>query len=164
MKKLICSLLPSIVGIMVVSSSNAQTSIAFRKAESSATAGKYTTAPNQKAEKHFKRSFDVQLEKWREKPDGYRVTFKDQQVRYMVDYDKKGNWVRTFKNYKETQLAPAIAESVNSAFPGFVIIHVTEIELKNGSVHLIKIEDCHSLKTVRFLNGEMDVIEEYRKG
>lgn len=50
-----------------------------------------------------------------------------------------------------------------SAFLGFMIVHVTEVEMGRKHVHLIKIEDRRSLKTVRVSDGEIDVIESYRR-
>lgn len=163
MKKLSCSLLPFVSIFIMICSANAQTSIMYRTIDNLIVTGKHITAPNQKADMHLKRSFNVLNETWGEKSDGYRATFTDHKIRYMVDYNKKGNWVSTIKSYDGTLVSPAIAKSVVSAFPGFRIVHVTQVKMGNKLVHLVKIEDCHSLKTVRVSGGELDVMESYRK-
>ena len=163
MQKLNCLLLNLVLSISIISSVNAQSNVTDLAFGNPGATGKRITAPNQKADMHFRRSFNVSSETWGEKADGYRAKFTHHKVRYMVDYDKKGNWVSTIKSYDGTLLSPAIAKSVISAFPGFMIVHVIQVEMGNNRVHLVKIEDCHSLRTVRVSGGEMDVIESYRK-
>jgi hypothetical protein len=122
------------------------------------------TAPNFQADKHFRHTFkNATDEKWSKKRDGYRVSFFDNDVRVVVDYDKKGRWVSTVKNYDEALLSKEIADAVMTAFLGYSIVRVIEIQTKKALVHLVKIENKTLLKTVRVINGEMDVIEEYRK-
>jgi hypothetical protein len=163
MQKLNCLLMNLVLSLSIISSVNAQSNMADIAFGNPGATGKRITAPNQKADMHFRRSFKVLSETWREKADGYRATFTHHKARYMVDYDKKGNWVSTIKSFDGTLLSPAIAESVMAAFLGFMIVHVTEVEMGDKCVRLIKIENRNSLKTVRVSDGEMDVIESYRR-
>jgi len=125
---------------------------------------KHFNVVNDKAEKNFKKEFkNVYNPAWIEKEDGYRVKFQENDTKYMVDYDKKGNWVSTILNYDETKLDPRIAGAVKTAFLGYAIVHVTEIRKRKSTVFLVKIDNQKLLKTIRVINGEMDVYESYIK-
>lgn len=124
----------------------------------------HVVAPNFRADRNFKRQFKhIDNVSWQKKEDGYRVCFTDNGIRYMVDYDKKGNWVSTIKSYDETKLSVQIANSVKTGFLGYSIVWVIELKVRDATAHLVKIENKESLKTVRVLNDELDVIEDYVK-
>jgi hypothetical protein len=125
---------------------------------------KRAAALNEKAERNFRREFKEAYDaKWIEKEDGYRAKFVENQVKYMVDYNKKGDWVSTIANYNEDQLDTHIAGAVKTAFLGYAIVHVTEVRKGKSIVYLVKIDNQKFLKTVRIVNGEMDVYESYIK-
>lgn len=127
--------------------------------------GKFARVLNSKADKNFKKSFRmIYHETWNEKPDGYRAKFNDKGIRYMVDYNKKGKWVSTIKSYDPSRLSNEISKAVQTANLGYSVIWAVEITTGKVTVYLVKIGDEKELKTIRVINGEMDVIEEYRKG
>jgi len=162
MKKLI------IVGLAIVQLSNLHSPLmaqdAIARINTSDIKPKHLVVLNEKAEKHFRRDFrNVSNERWIQKEDGYRVKFAGGNVKYMVDYDKRGNWVSTISNYSEEQLDSHIADAVKTAFLGYAIVYVTEIKKGKRTVYLVKIDNQKMLKTVRVVNGEMDVFESYIK-
>jgi hypothetical protein len=119
---------------------------------------------NEKADKNLRREFrNVHNPKWIEKEDGYRAKFAADDIKYMVDYNKRGNWVSTIANYSEENLDSRIADAVKTAFLGYAIVHVTEVRKGKTIVFLVKIDNQKLLKTVRIVNGEMDVYESYIK-
>lgn len=143
---------------------SAQSSVDFGYTKPSLS-GKRIIAPNFQADKHFRNYFKRAInETWVEKEDGYRVRFYENDIRFMIDYNKKGEWISTIKSYDETLLSKEIANAVMTQFLGYSIVHVIEIHTKKVNLHLVKIENKYLLKTVRVINGEMDVLEEYRKG
>ena len=120
---------------------------------------------NERAKINFTREFKyIRGEKWVEKDDGYRARFDNSGINYMVDYDKKGNWSSTIKNYDESHIDSRIADAVRTAFPGYSIIHLTEIKKGKVIVYLVKIDNQKLLKTIRMIDGEIDVYEAYTKG
>ena len=120
---------------------------------------------NERAKSNFNRDFRyARGEKWLEKEDGYRAKFDNSGINYMVDYDNKGNWVSTIKNYDELHIDSRIADAVRTTFLGYSIVHVTEIKKGKILVYLVKIENKSLLKTIRMIDGEMDVYEAYVKG
>ena len=125
---------------------------------------KHAYALNDKAERNFRREFrTVYNPKWVEKEDGFRAKFVENDISYMVDYDKKGNWLNTISNYSEDHLDTHIANAVKMAFLGYAIVHVTEIKKGKATIYLVKIDNQKLLKTIRVENGEMDVYESYVK-
>jgi hypothetical protein len=144
-----------------VSTVSAQSSdVAF----SSPVAGKRIASPNIQADKNFRKTYkNVLVKSWSRKEDGYRVRFNDRNIQYMVDYDKKGRWTNTIKIYDEKNLAKEIANMVQTTFLGYAIVQAMEIQTSKVTVYLVKIENKDFLKTIRVINGETDVFEEYRK-
>jgi hypothetical protein len=163
MKKLIPFAAAAVIFHLNFLQANGQsaTDVAYTNTPKSA---RHTAVLNVKADKNFRREFkNIDNASWNEKEDGYRVRFNDKSIRYMIDYDKKGNWVSTIKSYDETKLSTQIANSVKTAFLGYAIAWVIELRVGNVTAHLVKIEDKQSLKTVRVINDELDVIEDYAK-
>jgi hypothetical protein len=140
----------------------AQNSVA--RIEISAVKTKHVTVLNYKANKNFRRGFrNVGNPGWIEKEDGFRAKFIENSISYMVDYDKKGNWVSTISNYNADRLDSHLANAVKTAFLGYAIVHVTEIRKGKATIYLVKIDDQKLLKTVRIENDEMDIYESYIK-
>lgn len=71
MQKLNYLLLNLIVGLSIISSINAQPNVTDLAFGTPGATGKRIMGPNQKADIHFRRSFDVLTETWAEKADGY---------------------------------------------------------------------------------------------
>lgn len=141
---------------------NAQNAIAG--IDINAAKAKHFSVMNDRAEKNFRKEFkNAYHPSWIEKEDGFRAKFQEHDTKYMVDYDKKGNWVSTILNYDEAQLDSRIAGAVKTAFLGYAIVHVTEIRKGKSVVYLVKIDNQKLLKTVRVINGELDVYESYIK-
>ena len=159
------SIVPAAIAFFVFFSAmsplSAQTSdMAFAKP----IAGKRIASPNDQAEKTFRKSFkNVLVKSWSQKEDGYRVRFSDNSIQYMVDYDRKGRWTNTIKIYDEKNLSKEVANAVQTSFLGYAIVHAMEIQTSKVTVYLVKIENKENLKTIRVINGETEVIEEYRK-
>ena len=124
----------------------------------------HAAAYTNKAEKNFRREFKQAYNpRWIEKEDGYRAKFIDNDISYMVDYDKKGNWISTNSNYNEDNFDQHLANAVKTAFLGYAIVHVTEIRKGKSTVYLVKIDNQKLLKTIRVENGDMEVYESYIK-
>jgi hypothetical protein len=120
---------------------------------------------NERAKINFTREFkNITGEKWVKKNDGYRAKFDNSGINYMVDYNRKGNWLSTIKNYDEPNIDSRVADAVRTAFPGYSIVHLAEIKKGKATVYLVKIENQKVLKTIRMADGEMDVYEAYTKG
>lgn len=116
------------------------------------------------AMKHFTSNYgDDTKENWSTKSDGYRATFRKDGVVHLVDYNKKGKLMSTIRIYNETVLPKNIRKIVKSTFYDFDIVSVAELSLSNNLVYFIKIQDETSLKTVRVIDNDMEVIEDFHR-
>ncbi|HET9279782.1 MAG TPA: hypothetical protein VFN95_16415, partial [Flavitalea sp.] len=78
-------------------------------------------------------------------------------------YSKKGIYEYMLRYYNEEKLHHNIRHLVKSEYYDFNIFHVTEV-CRNGSVaFLIEIHDKDSWKTIKVLDNEMEVVDEFAK-
>ena len=119
---------------------------------------------NQKALKHFSRSIkNAKGEKWFEKRDGYVVYYMKDGYQSHAVYNIKGNWLYTIGVYSEENLPFSVRDLVKRNYYDFNIFQVLEIKIENKIIYLVRVEDKTSWKTIRVQDGEMQVIEQYRK-
>ena len=119
---------------------------------------------NAKAVKNFTRAFkNVTDAQWFTFEDGFVVYFTSDGINTRVFYDKKGNNTGMIRAYFEDKLPTHIRHLVKSAYYDFSIYHVNEVTANKATAYLVKIEDNTSWKTIRVVDGEMDVLEAYSK-
>jgi hypothetical protein len=119
---------------------------------------------NTKALRDFSKAFKtVTNENWHIVQDGFIAKFKQNNIQNRVDYDKKGNWLTTFRYYGEDHLPREVRHLVKSSFYDFDIIVVTEVTVGNKTAYLVSIEDKTSSKKIRVVDNEMDVLEDFVK-
>jgi len=120
---------------------------------------------NMKALKDFSKSFkSVTGEKWYAVEDGFFASFSDNGIDTKVAYDKKGNWHSTLRTLDETQLPFAVRDNVKSVYYDAKILVGYEIKSRDGSVYIIKTEDSKTLKTLRVVDGNIEVISDNIRG
>jgi hypothetical protein len=74
--------------------------------------------------------------------------------------DKKGHHVFTILYYGEKELPPAVREIVKPVYYDYTIKSVEEVKLPGRSVYYIDMEDSSTLKTVRVMDGEMELVRD----
>jgi len=81
-------------------------------------------------------------------------------------YNKAGKLLYTVKRYEESSLSKELSRMVRNQFYDFDIIGVEEVMLPSdsNSIYLVHIGNENKLKTVRVYNGELEVINDYKKG
>jgi hypothetical protein len=119
---------------------------------------------NEKAAKHFSKSYDKQSNaSWFALDDGFVAIFSEDGIKTKAYYDPKGRPVGEVRTYKEDKLPKEIRHMVKSTYYDFNIIVVNEVSVGNAKVYLVKIEDSKSFKTIRITNDEMTETEAYIK-
>ncbi len=118
-----------------------------------------------KAVRHFIDNFDnAPKEEWYEAPDRFVVTFTLNEIKYRVDYDKKGNWIETYRTYDEDKLPTEIEDVVRSSYYDYKIFLVQEVEnpldVKSYYIHL---DGKTRLINLKICNGQMDELQNFRK-
>lgn len=105
-------------------------------------------------------------EKWFDYRNGYAAVFMADSVRYRVEYDHRGDWSGTEKNYQEAKLDRDVRSVVKRVYFDYTISGIREItlpDLSNVPVYIIRIEDERSIKNLCVYEGEIKVLEDYLK-
>jgi hypothetical protein len=70
-----------------------------------------------RAIRHFLVNFgEVSNEIWYSTPDMFIAMFKLNDIDFRVDYDRNGNWIETYRTYKETKMSHELRSSAKSLY------------------------------------------------
>jgi len=169
MKK-IFSTLAILVTIAIAKNTNAQQdkAIAFNSPDIQKTVLSTESSPkvdaadvNTRALKDFNKSFkNISGEQWYKVTDGFIASFKESQIETKVAYDRKGVFHCVLRILSESQLPADIKAIVKSKYYDFKILVAYEIEHNNGTAYILKIDDGKTLKMLRVVDGEMEIIKD----
>jgi len=102
-------------------------------------------------------------ESWTKTKHGFAVRFTAKNIQHLVFLTKRGNVIASIKYYSEKELPADVRMTIRYGYPDFSIKSAQEINAANKTAYLVIIEDVTSWKTIRVVDGEMDVYEEYKK-
>ena len=120
---------------------------------------------NARALKDFTKSFkNADNVNWFEMKDGFVAKFKNDGVETKAFYDHKGRWSATIRTYGEDKLPQDVRKLVKSTYYDYSIYIVNEVTVGDKTAFLVQIQDEKTLKTIRVVDGEMDVYEDHIKG
>lgn len=118
-----------------------------------------------KAVRNFIKEYkNVSNVKWFESEDGFVVYFNMDGIKTKVYYDKKGNYECKVRNYYENRLLSEVRHLVKSNYYDFSIYCVVEISANDKTAYVVKLESKTSWKTIKIVNNEMEVTQDYKKG
>lgn len=113
---------------------------------------------------HFWNTFgESRDEKWYVLPKGLVAQFVDKDVQVKVVYGKKGDWVYTMRQYTEKDLPKEVRGQVKSRYYDDTIGVIKEVIQPQGTVYLIHIENDTRWKTIRVSEGELEVVQDFKK-
>jgi glycogen debranching enzyme len=119
---------------------------------------------NSRAERDFSERFEAaDKADWVEIKEGFAAKFVNDGVDTKVFYNHKGRWFATIRIYDQYSLPKDVRKEVRSTYYDYNIYMVIEVTVGDKTAYLVKIEDEKSMKTIRVLDGEMDVYEEFAK-
>jgi hypothetical protein len=99
-----------------------------------------------------------------EEPQGYTVTFRQNDILTKVEYDKDANFVSSLRYYSEKNLPVTVLCQLQKKYAGKTIFGVTESSTEMATTYYIKLVDDHNWYTVRSdSDGNMQVVEKYKK-
>jgi hypothetical protein len=104
--------------------------------------------------------------RWFRAGNGFCIArFNEGGIEYQVDYNARGSWIYTLRNYKEKLLAHDLRHLVKSTYYDYAITHITEVEQYNieGIVYLVYLEGETCYITLRMHDGEMELVEKMLK-
>lgn len=154
---------------------NAQTNVKKYKAEIASADNKTTpvaadgtlkeTDVNIKVVRNFRKTFPlVEDAYWTEAKGFYFVHFTTDDIRQKIAYGKNGEISYEIKMFGANQVPQKIRRNVLTTYYDYTITSAQELKLNRQSVFLVKISGDRDWKTIRISDGEMEVIEEFRKG
>jgi hypothetical protein len=104
---------------------------------------------------------EVSNETWFCTQDLFVAMFTLNDVNYRIDYDRKGNWIETFRTYNEKSLPDDVRQSVKVSYYDYNIYLVQEIQQPfHPNVYIIHLEGTKRLINLQVCNG---VIHEWQK-
>jgi len=107
---------------------------------------------------------DAAKANWLQIKDGFVARFKEDGVEIKAYYDRKGRWNGTIRTYAEGKLPKDIRKMVKSIYYDYSIIQVNEVTVGEKTAYLVRVEDQDTFKTLRIIDGEMEIYEDYKKG
>lgn len=166
MKKIAISGLAAIILCWVINTTHAQfePSLTSNMLSISGTVKDFRDV-NTKAERNFTKTYtNATGKQWYLLNDRrLMVHFFDNDIQTKVYYNKKGNRLAMIRYYTEDKLPNEVRHPIKATYYDFNIFLVIEVTVGNQTAYLVKIEDKTCTKTIRVMNGEMDVIEEIEK-
>jgi hypothetical protein len=117
-----------------------------------------------KAIKDFARSYkNAPGVTWYKLKDGFAAYFTSDGIKTRVMYNKKGRFAGQIRDYFEDKLPLDVRHLVKSTYYDFSITLVNEIIYDGITAYLVHMEGKTYWKTVKIIDGEMEVAEEYLK-
>jgi hypothetical protein len=119
---------------------------------------------NMKALKDFNKTFkEVDDANWFKTKEGFIAQFKKDGISTRVDYNRKGRFLAMIRYYDENKLPKDVRHLVRSNYYDYKINLVIEVTYDNITAYLVKIEDEKTTKTIRVIDGEWEVYEDFQK-
>ena len=115
---------------------------------------------NAKILKNFYRSYGEKPgAKWFRTENGFVVSFKSDNIKTNVYYKNTGSVDYKINYYFEEQLPKDVRQLIKSNFYDYSITQVSEVQKDGSTGYFVKIEDKNSIKTIRVINEEWEVVE-----
>ena len=114
----------------------------------------------------FQQTFpDAKQVKWVEEPNGYQVSFRQNDILTKVEYDKDAHFVSSLRYYSEKNLPVTIMCQLQKKYAGKTVWGVTELSTETSTEYYVKLVDDQNWYTVRSDgDGNMQLVEKYKKG
>ena len=125
----------------------------------------YMNDINTRAVRDFVTRFtNVTDETWQKTNSGFIAVFIRDSVHYRVMYGTHGDLNYVMKYYEEPKFDRSVRAQIKSVYYDYSIFIVQEIESPhNPPVYIVNLQGEEDWKKVKFCNGEMEVLEEYKK-
>jgi hypothetical protein len=97
--------------------------------------------------------------KWFKSATGFGVKFKYNGIKKTVYYTLHGLVDTEILYYSEDELPPQIRHLVKSHFYDYAITYVTEVHKNDAIAFYVKVEDKSTIKTIKIVEYEWEVVE-----
>jgi hypothetical protein len=84
-------------------------------------------------------------------------------IRNNILYTNKGQWLHTVRYYDISKLPFQVYNQVKTEFPEYKMLRVSEVSTNQGIAYLVDIETMTMLKTIRVVDGNWDIYQQFDK-
>jgi hypothetical protein len=128
--------------------------------------GQYLNDVNVRAMRDFVQRYGERDDvKWHNSNGGYIAVFFRDSIQYRVMYSSRGDLSYVMKYYEEKQMPRNIRAIVKGTYYDYKIYIVQEVEIPDRpSVYLINLQGETDWKKVKLCQGDMEVVEDFKKG
>lgn len=107
---------------------------------------------------------EVEEPRWYIAKNGFIVRFELDSIDSRSAYNLRGAWVYTIKVYPEKKMARSVRHLVKSTYYDYTITQIEEIDRPNEhKVYIVHMYDSTTWKNVQVRDGELKVLEEFKK-
>ncbi|MBO9199925.1 MULTISPECIES: hypothetical protein [Niastella] len=126
----------------------------------------YLNDINVRAMRHFVDRFgDVTDVAWHRSNNSFVAVFSSDSIQHRVIYTQRGDLSYIMKYYEENRMPRNIRAQVKSTYYDYKIYVIQEIEVPgHPDVYIVNLQGDTEWKKVRLCQGEMEVMEEFKKG
>ena len=172
MKKIISRSVVTVLSIMTLVSTATSQELALNQKRTVPTATEnkestevpYINNVNGKVLKSFHKSFGEKPGAlWSKSENGFVVYFKDSTMATNVYFTNSGAIDYKINYYHEDQLRSDVRHIIKSNFYDYYIRLVSEVHKDGAVFYFVKIEDKVSIKTIRVVDQEWQIVEEITK-
>ncbi|WP_133176877.1 hypothetical protein [Terrimonas sp.] len=109
------------------------------------------SAVNEKVLKAFKETFTAAEQvKWNEGDNSYSVRFIQDDIRYIVYYDKDGVITSSMRFYEPAKLPMNILKAISQRYADKTAFGVTEITAGDEVAYFVRMQDAKYYYTIKF--------------
>jgi hypothetical protein len=107
---------------------------------------------------------EVPNENWFCTPDLFVAMFTLNDISYRIDYDRKGNWIETFRTYNETNMPSDLRQNVKGSYYDYNIYLVQEIiQPFHPTIYIVHLDGKKKLINLQVCNGVMYEWQKFKK-
>lgn len=115
---------------------------------------------DKRAIKNFQKEYGSNTgARWFKAEKGFGVSFSQNDTRTTIFYAKNGTEESRINYYFEEKLPVHVRTLLKSNFPDFTISHVAEVNKKEVVAHVVTIQYKNTVKKVKVIDNEWEVIE-----
>jgi hypothetical protein len=102
---------------------------------------------------------------WHQTDNCYVAVFIRDSIHYRVIYSNRGDLNYVMKYYEENRLPRNIRAQIKSTYYDYKIFIVQEIESSDrATIYIVNLQGDGDWKKVKLCQGEMEELEDYKKG
>lgn len=166
MKKLIMATGLTVVALTGCAYSQQGNTLAAARVRTLKPGNQYLNDINVRAVRDFvSRYGDITDVIWHRSNDNYIAVFFKDSVQHRVIYTNRGDLSYEMKYYEENRMPRTIRAQVKSIYYDYRIYVIQEIVTPDHpAVYIVNLQGDTDWKKVKLCQGEMEIMEEFRKG